>query len=189
MFWSKQNGVLGAGFKNVAAWVGARDLCGGTVEGFRRLSFSSQIPRQGEWVCGKWEFWGIKVGRFWSRELRMVCYHSTSTPPVFPIQSMMWQQGHTHWSPTPEIGQLLPGSVSPLLAELMCTGVTQMMFIWRDFCSRVTSSLVLEYKAAWSGSSCSGRMSVELHRSFRQIRNAGLDLQHGSEIIYTTIVK
>lgn len=42
---------------------------------------------------------------------------------------------HTHWSPTPELGQLLPGSVSLLLAELMCTGVTQMMFIWRGFSS------------------------------------------------------
>lgn len=116
-------------------------------------------------------------------ELRMVCYHSISTPPVFPIQSMMWQQGHTHWTPTPELGQLLPGSVSPLLAELMGTGFTQMMFIWRDFCSRATSSLVMEYKAAWSGSPCSGMVPVELHRSFHQIRTAGLELQHGSEII------
>lgn len=129
--WSKQNGIPGAGLKKVAAW----DLCGVTVEGFRRLSFSSQVPEQEERVCGKWEFWGIKVGKFRSWELRMVCNHSTSTPPVFSIPSMMWQQGHTHWSPTPELGQLLPGSASPLLAELMCTGLTQMIFIWRNFYS------------------------------------------------------
>lgn len=32
-------------------------------------------------------------------------------------------------------------------------------------------------------------MPVELHRSFHQIRTAGLELQQGSEIIYITIVK
>lgn len=117
--WSKQNEVLAADLKKVAVWVGARDLCGGTTERFRRLSFSSQVPEQEEWVCAKWEFWGVKVGTFWSWELRMVCYHSTSTPPVLSIQSMMWQQGHTYWSPTPELDQLLPGSASLLLAELM----------------------------------------------------------------------
>lgn len=36
-----------------SVWVGARYLCGGTVEGFRSLSFSSQVPGQEEWVCAK----------------------------------------------------------------------------------------------------------------------------------------
>lgn len=65
-----------------------------------------------------------------------------------------------------------------------------MMSMWKDFCSRVTSSLLLEYPtAAWSGSPCSGEMPVELHRSFHQIKTAGPELQHCSEIIYTTTVK
>lgn len=51
--WSKWNGDLGADLKKVALWVGARDLCGGTIEGFRRLGFSSQVPEQEDWLCGK----------------------------------------------------------------------------------------------------------------------------------------
>lgn len=64
--WCRGNRVLGAVIKKVVVWDGesARNLCGGTVEGFKKLSrgVDKVLQKQSFWagrrVSGKWGLWG-----------------------------------------------------------------------------------------------------------------------------------